>query len=165
MEVVLSLLDLVVVDVGVDACECIKGRWCIIQRYLCIYCYLGKELLLVLIVERRISCEQNIAHDAHGPNVHFAAVRVSSQDLGGHVVGCAARLLIGAQVFNSFGESEIGQLDVRVVVVALEQQVFRLDVAMANALVMQILHGGQENFNEITSLLLGVIRLIMVNMG
>ena len=65
-----------------------------------------------------------VGYDAHGEVVDGDAVVLATHDLGGHVAGCAGRVLRVFRIPDA-GNAQVGDAQVAIFV---ENQIFRLDV-------------------------------------
>ena len=87
---------------------------------------------------------------ADGPDVDLEAVALLAEDLGRDVVGRAAeRLLALAVVLEPRGQAKVADLELHVVV---EEEVAQLQVAVDDALPVQVLHAQQQLAHEVARL-------------
>ena len=120
---------------------------------------LFEKLILIVVEERAVPSQEDVTHDTHGPNVNFTSIRVSSEDLWSHVIGCSTSVFVWSEVFYTLRESKISEFNVGIVIIALQKKVLRLNVSVNDPFVMHKFHGFEEYFNEISGFLLCIIRL------
>mmetsp|Transcript_29632 Transcript_29632/g.79541 ORF Transcript_29632/g.79541 Transcript_29632/m.79541 type:complete len:253 (-) Transcript_29632:342-1100(-) len=99
----------------------------------------GEELGELLLVEGRKAAEKDVEDDPHRPAVHLHAEALVLQDLGRYVAGCAAGCLHDGVAAHHLGQAEVGELDGRVGVRRGVEDVFGLEVAVADPHLMHIL--------------------------
>jgi len=76
----------------------------------------------ILIKEGRESAEQDVENHSNAPQVHFRSVGLATENLRSHVsrsTTCSGHLDLG-----ELGQSEIGQLDDRIIFLGGVEQVF-----------------------------------------
>ena len=100
----------------------------------------GDHLHDRLAGERRPAGEQGIEHAPQSVQIAAAGDRLAVGLLRGHVVGRAEHAAIGRHVRAAvqLGDAEVGELDV---VLLVDQQVGRLEIAMDDAAVVGVLEG------------------------
>ena len=92
-----------------------------------------EDLLVIVAVEGRVPAQQNVKHAARAPHV-AADVVVAGEDLRGDIVrrASAGFHAMKATSFHNLGESEIDDLQVRVLRLRLEEEVLGFQVTMHN---------------------------------
>lgn len=112
----------------------------------------GLHLLEVgVAVEGGVAAEQEVGDDANGPEVDGLAVARLLEDLGGHVAGGAAgggehvELLL----VHDAREAKVGNEQVGVVLGRAEEQVLGLEVAVDDAVVVQVGDGRERRADEV----------------
>lgn len=122
----------------------------------------GLHLLKVAVaVEGGVAAQQKVRDDAQGPNVDGLAVARLLEDLGGHVAGGAARRRQHVELFlvHDAGQAKVGDEEVGVVFGGAEQQVFGLEVAVDDAVVVEVGDGGEGGAHQVGSVCLVVATL------
>mmetsp|Transcript_33795 Transcript_33795/g.84808 ORF Transcript_33795/g.84808 Transcript_33795/m.84808 type:complete len:301 (+) Transcript_33795:122-1024(+) len=99
-----------------------------------------EELADVIAGEGRIAREQNVGDHTHRPHVHRLAIWFFLQDLGSHIAGRSAGGLQLHHIVKDLGQTEIGQLQVQLVLL-FEEDVLRFDVTVHDVDVVQVVHG------------------------
>mmetsp|Transcript_13972 Transcript_13972/g.44731 ORF Transcript_13972/g.44731 Transcript_13972/m.44731 type:complete len:334 (-) Transcript_13972:282-1283(-) len=121
---------------------------------------LFEELTHVVVVEGRVADEQDVEDDSHGPHVARRAVErpagLDGNHLGCHIVGRAHHGLVDVRPVHDHGQAKVGDLDLRVVVLAGEDEVLGLEVAVQNARLVERLNGEHDTPHERGSVALGV---------
>ena len=84
-----------------------------IDRYLLTLQNLSKEVCIVLVVEGRVSAEQDVGDHSDAPHVHRLAVRLLGEHLGRHVARRAARRGHHARLLH-LGQPEVADHDLAV---------------------------------------------------
>jgi hypothetical protein len=75
-----------------------------------------EELLLIFIIERRVTRQQHVANHAHAPDVNLCAVWVASENLRGHVARSAASNLLQFQLGDLLSKPKVCYLNIPIVV-------------------------------------------------
>ena len=91
----------------------VEGGKLIIDRYLLTLQNLSKEVCIVLVVEGRVSAEQDVGDHSDAPHVHRLAVRLLGEHLGRHVARRAARRGHHARLLH-LGQPEVADHDLAV---------------------------------------------------
>ena len=81
---------------------------------------LAEERSLVGLDERRVASQQNVHDHTDGPHVCLGIVGFALQNFGGDVSGRSALGCQGLGFCNPLGKSEIGNLNVGIIVLALQ---------------------------------------------
>ena len=98
------------------------------------------DVFVRLTAERRLATEHNVHDDAHGPDVTLGRV-TALQHFWRDVVGRSVRLVHHLVGNYALGEAKVDKLDVSIIVFFVEQEVLWLDVAMADAVGVQVTQG------------------------
>ena len=112
----------------------------------------GLHLLEVgVAVEGGVAAQQEVGDDADGPQVDGLAVAGLAEDLGRHVAGGAAG---GGQdvelvLVHDAREPEVGDEQVGVVLGRAEQQVLGLEVAVHDAVLVEVGNGRQHRADQV----------------
>jgi hypothetical protein len=123
---------------------------------------LVEEGVLVLVGEGRVAAEEDVEDDAQRPDVALGAVLGVGRDhLGRNVAGRPARRAHHlVRPGQDLGEAHVGQLDGRVVLLALEQHVLGLEVAVDDALAVGVGDGRRHQPHHLPRLALAVAGLL-----
>ena len=92
--------------------------------------YVVDDFFVCFAAKRRLSRKHDEEDDSHRPVVALGRV-ASLQHLRGDIVRCSVWSIHDFVLAHLFGETEVDQLDVRVVVLIIEQEVLRLDISTA----------------------------------
>mmetsp|Transcript_11159 Transcript_11159/g.19710 ORF Transcript_11159/g.19710 Transcript_11159/m.19710 type:complete len:502 (+) Transcript_11159:103-1608(+) len=118
-----------------------------------------KELILILVVERRITAQQDVQNHTQRPHIHRCAVKLVEQDFGRDIRRCAA-LLRKIKTFRRRCETKVHNLHVRIVVRIGHEKVLGLEVSVHDLVAVHVVERIQQHFHQITRLLLGVEGLL-----
>mmetsp|Transcript_7403 Transcript_7403/g.16152 ORF Transcript_7403/g.16152 Transcript_7403/m.16152 type:complete len:337 (+) Transcript_7403:293-1303(+) len=103
-----------------------------------------KDLSIRVAEEGRVAAEKDVADDATAPDVALLIVG-ACQDFRGHVVRSTGLGRHGWRVGRKgFGQAEVDDLDGGVPVWTLQEEVFRLDIAVREAGLVEVAHGTQD---------------------
>ena len=111
---------------------------------------LVNDLFVCLAVEGRFAREEDVQDDADAPDVALLTVG-AMDDFRCHVVRCAENAVHRVLVVDAPGRSEVDQFDDRVLLI-LEVNVLRLDVAVHDRVLVQVVHGREELADHVCSL-------------
>mmetsp|Transcript_3398 Transcript_3398/g.7606 ORF Transcript_3398/g.7606 Transcript_3398/m.7606 type:complete len:221 (+) Transcript_3398:187-849(+) len=101
-----------------------------------------EEVGNVLVVKGERAAQQRIENHAAAPHVHLGSgVELARDDFGRRVVGRAAARLEEVAVLHDVGEAEVGDAEL---LVAVEQQVLRLEVAVHHRVLVAVLDARHE---------------------
>ena len=89
------------------------------------------DFLVALSAKGRLTGEHDEQNDAHGPVVALSRI-AALEHLGCDVVRGAIRGVHYLILADSLGEAEINQLDMRIIVLLVQQKVLRLDVSKSS---------------------------------
>ena len=113
-----------------------------------------------LVVERGETAQKNVENNSETPYIDFMVIWLSLEHLGGNITGSTTRSTHGSVLLLSvLGETEIGDFDHRVGLVAQVNEVFGLEIAVHNTLGMAVLDGFGHVFNEVSGFGLGITAL------
>ena len=110
-----------------------------------------KEFVSVLVVEGGDADDHLVDDAAEGPPVHLLPVALFLDDLRGEVLGGAADGL-GELVPHELGEAEVRELEIAVLA---DEDVLGLEVAVDDAVGVEVLECEEDLGGEETSLVLG----------
>lgn len=112
------------------------------------------NIFVLFATEGRLAAKHNEHDDAHGP--HIALCRIAAlEHLGRNVVWCTIRLVHNFVGNDALREAEVDQLDMRLVALLIKQEVLGLNIAMADAILMQVAQRVESLFHDSRRLLLG----------
>lgn len=94
-------------------------------------------LLVAAASEWRLPTEHDVHHYAHRPVVTLGGV-ASLEHLGRNVVGSAVGRIHDLVFADSLREPEVNQLDVGVIILFEQQEVFGLDISVADLVVVEV---------------------------
>ena len=100
-----------------------------------------KEGGVRLVVKGRVAAQENKEDDAERPDVNLLAVPALHEDLWGDVVWGAARGLERDVVVEELCEAKVCDKDVRLRAPVAEEEVLWLEVAVDNAVLVEVLDG------------------------
>ena len=107
----------------------------------------------VLVIEGQAAAQKGVENDATGPHIHLGAgVHPAGDHLGRSVVGGAAGRVQKVAVLEPVRETEIGNLDV---VVLVQKKVFRLQVTVHDVVRVAVLHSTDDLLEEAPRLVFG----------
>jgi hypothetical protein len=110
-----------------------------------------EESLDVVIFERKPTAEHDIENNTSTPNVDLRpCIQAASNDLGGGIIGTATACLEKIPVLDFVGETEIGDLNVEIII---EKHVLRFQVAMDDLETMRVLDTRNELLEEAARLM------------
>jgi hypothetical protein len=112
---------------------------------------LASNLFVVLVVEGKHATQQQVRYHTKRPKVHLFAVRLLEQHLRGDIRQRAERVETCFGWPNNFGKSEVDDLEVSIVLVASHKDVLRFEVAVGDAVAMQIVDSGCELVSHLFS--------------
>lgn len=95
---------------------------------------LTSNFLVVFIVERQHSAQQQVGDDAEGPVVYLLAIGLLQEDLGCDVRQCAKGILASLVGANNLGQAEVYNLKRRIVIVVCHKNVLRFEVPMCHTI-------------------------------
>mmetsp|Transcript_34634 Transcript_34634/g.69968 ORF Transcript_34634/g.69968 Transcript_34634/m.69968 type:complete len:353 (+) Transcript_34634:3802-4860(+) len=106
---------------------------------------LPKQCLGILGLERGIPPQQKVEDDSAAPHVDGRSVRYAQEDFGRDEGGSAASgSETAGRVGQTLGEAEVAQLDVGIVDLVHQEEVFRFQVPMNNPIRMDIPNSIQQ---------------------
>lgn len=97
----------------------------------------------IFSIERRAAAKQNVEDDPTGPIIDLLAI-LSIDDLRSKIHGGAFWLVLKLFLLEDLGNTEVDQLDALDIVFFLQQDVFGLEVAVADVVVMQVSNGRED---------------------
>lgn len=98
------------------------------------------DLFVLLATKGRLAGQHDEQDNAHGPVVTLGGV-TALEHLRCDVVGCTIGRIHHLVLTDALGETEIDQLDVRVIILFVQEEVLRLNIPVANAVRMKIVQG------------------------
>lgn len=117
------------------------------------------DILIRLTSEWWFTAQHDEHDDTHGPHVTLGGV-TTFQHFWRNVVRCSIWLVHDLIGVHSLGQPEINELDVRVIVLLIQQKVLRLDIPVANPVLVQITHCIKGLLHDATCLRLSQMLLL-----
>ena len=103
----------------------------------------------ILILEGKPSAKHHVENDSATPNINLrTGVETTANDFGRGVIGASATRFEEVTVFDLARETEVGNLNVQVVV---EQNVLWLEIPMNNLEFVAVFDAGHDLLEEPTS--------------
>jgi hypothetical protein len=107
-----------------------------------------EQRLNILILEGKPSTKHHVEDDSATPNINLrSGVKATTNDFRGGVIGAPATRFEEVAVLDLARETEVGNLDVQVVV---EQDVFWLEIPMNNLELVAVFDAGHDLLEEPT---------------
>ena len=110
----------------------------------------------------RLSAKHDEHNDSHRPYITLCRI-TSLENLWCNIVWRTIRLVHNLIRHNSFGQTEIYQLNMRVIIFLVQQKILWLNISMANTILVQVAEGIKCLFHDTWGLLLSKM-LFLSNM-
>ena len=118
------------------------------QAVLCIHDFLV-QIRRFLVFEGQISAQHGVQDHSTAPNVRFKSmIAISSNHLGSSVAGASTGCLQSLTLFIHVTETKVDNLQLAIEV---KQQVFGLEISVANAELVDVVHASQEFLEMLAS--------------
>jgi len=121
--------------------------------------YVLNDVFVLLSTKWRLTAKHDEHNDSHTPNIALSSV-ASLQHFWCDVVRRTIGLVHNFVGHNSFGQAEVNQFDVAVVVLLVQQEVLWLDVSVADGVSVQVAKGVESLLHYRTSLSLSKVLLL-----
>mmetsp|Transcript_1149 Transcript_1149/g.2513 ORF Transcript_1149/g.2513 Transcript_1149/m.2513 type:complete len:301 (+) Transcript_1149:2102-3004(+) len=118
--------------------------------------HLDERLRPAAAAEGRIAAEEKVGDDADGPDVASFVV-ISPNDLRRDCVGRPYGIALRLSDFKMLRKAKVDHLELRIVVGAAKEEVLQFEVAVDNALRMDVAEGAEHLPDEAGALLLRVV--------
>lgn len=117
------------------------------------------DILIRLTSEWWLTAQHDEHDDTHGPNVALGSI-TTLQHFWCNVVRSTIWLVHDLVWVHSLGQTEIDKLDVRVIILLIQQKVLWFDIPVANPIFVQIAHGIKGLLHDATCLRLSQMLLL-----
>ena len=97
-----------------------------------------EDFFIVVTFERRISAEEHEKNDAKGPNI-AGLVIVTLKNFWSNIIWCSYNSVHSVDLFplrESFRQTKVNELNLRILVLIIHEEVLRLEISMDDAVSM-----------------------------